>query len=286
MRYFYFFILILILFPSCEVINPDEDVPSNINISSFDFKADVGQGSSLAEISDSWVYVSGELIGAFEMPTIIPVLTSGVQTIEIRPGVLLNGIAGTRTINPFFTTYKLEHNFESGKTEVIEPKSTYVDGVVFPWNNRGEEDFEEGGISIDSVPGSPTKMVKTTEDVFEGEYSGMVSLDMQHKKYIGQSKNVFNLPKSGAYVVMEINVKNVTTPLNIGMYVNLNTGQVKDVPHITINPTSDWKKLYINFTELVSYYNNAIGYRVYFKAELGDNTSSTIYVDNIKIMHF
>ena len=286
MRYFYFLFLILILFPSCEVINPDEDVPSNINISSFDFKADVGQGSSLAQITDSWVYVSGNLVGTFEMPTVIPVLTSGIQTVEIRPGVLLNGIAGTRTINPFFTTYKIEHNFEVGKTEVIKPKSSYVDGAIFPWNSRGEEDFEEGGISIDSVPGSSTKIVKSSEDVFEGLFSGKIFLDTQHKNYKGQSKKVFDLPKSGAYVVMEINVKNTTAPFNIGMYVNLNTGQVKEVPHITINPTADWKKLYINFTELVSYYSNAVGYRVYFKTDLGDNNTSTIYLDNIKIMHF
>jgi len=62
--------------------------------------------------------------------------------------------------------------------------------------------------------------------------------------------------------------------------------QVKDVPHITINPSADWKKLYINFTELVSYYNNAVGYRVYFKVDLGENESSVVYLDNIKIMHF
>ena len=286
MKYFYFLIFILILFPSCEVINPDEDVPSSINISSFDFEAGIGEGSSLAQITDSWVYVSGNLIGAFEMPTTIPVLTSGIQTIEIRPGVLLNGIAGTRTINPFFTTYKVDHDFVVGKTEVITPKSSYVDGVIFPWNNRGEEDFEEGGISIDSIPGSSTKIYKSTDDVFEGQYSGKIVLDVQHKNYKGQSKKVFDLPKSGAYVVMEINVKNIASPLNIGMYVNLNTGQVKDVPHITINPSADWKKLYINFTELVSYYNNAVGYRVYFKVDLGKNESSVVYLDNIKIMHF
>ena len=286
MKYFFLIIISLVLLPSCEVINPDEDVPSSIKISSVDFKAKIGEGSSIAEITDSWVYVSGELIGAFEMPTTIPVLTSGTQTIEIRPGVLLNGIAGTRTINPFFTTYKIDHNFEVGKTALISPKSGYVEGVIFPWNNRGEEDFEEGGISIDSVPGSSTKIVKSTDDVFEGQYSGKIFLDTQHKDYRGQSKKVFDLPKSGAYVVLEINVKNTDVPLNIGMYVNLSTGQVKDVPHITINPSQEWKKLYINFTELVSYYTTAVGYRVYFKADLGDNDSTALYMDNIKIMHF
>ena len=286
MKYIYLIFFIFFLFTSCEVINPEEAVPSKIEISNIDFKAEIGEGSSLAEIADAWVYVSGELVGAYEIPSTIPVLVAGTHSLEVRPGVLLNGIASTRTINPFFTSYKIDHNFEVGKSEIIEPKSAYVDGVIFPWNSRGEEDFEEGGLSIDSVPGSSTKIVKSTDDVFEDHYSGKVFLDLQHKNYKGQSKKVFDLPKSGAYVVMEINVKNTQIPLNIGMYVNLNTGQVRDVPHITINPSSEWKKLYINFTELVSYYTSAVGYRVYFKADLGTGDSATVYMDNIKIMHF
>ncbi len=286
MKYFYLIFSLIILFPSCEVINPDENVPSSIKISSIDFDTKIGEGSDREEITDAWVYVSGKLIGAFEMPTTIPILTYGNQDIEIRPGVIVNGIAETRSINPFFTPYKINHNFEAGKIDVISPKSNYVDGVIFPWNNRGEENFEEGGISIDSVPGSSTKIFKSVKDVFEGNYSGEILLDIQHKNYKGQSKKVFDLPKKGAYVVMEINIKNTELPFNIGMYVSLNTGQVKEVPHVTINPGPQWKKLYINFTELVSYYTNATGYRVFFKADLGDKDSSSIFLDNIKIMHF
>jgi hypothetical protein len=85
---------------------------------------------------------------------------------------------------------------------------------------------------------------------------------------------------------MEMNIKNPTAPLSIGMYVSLSSGQVKEVHHLTINQGPDWKKIYVNFTELVSYYNDAIGYRVFFKADLGTNTNSTIFLDNIKIMHF
>jgi len=287
MKHFYLlFISLSIFFASCEVINPAEDIPANITINSFEFSTEAGQGTSLANINDSWVYVNGELIGAFEMPTTVPILKSGTQILEIRPGVILNGIGGTRSRNPFFTTYTITQDLVPDETISIKPKSEYVKGTLFPWNARGEEDFEEGGISIDSVSGSSTKVIKSNEDIFEGSYSGKIYLDSQHKNYMGQSQKVFQLPKSGAYVVMEMNIKNTTTPFSIGMYVNLASGQVKEVQHLTINTGPNWKKIYVNFTELVSYYTDAVGYRVFFKADLGTSSESTIFLDNIKIMHF
>jgi hypothetical protein len=287
MKHFYLlYISIFIFFTSCEIINPAEDIPTNITINSFDFTAEAGQGSSLANINDSWIYVNGELIGAFEIPATVPVLKSGNQIIEIAPGVILNGIGGTRSRNPFFTTYSITKELIPNETISIQPKSEYVKSTIFPWNARGTEDFEEGGISIDSVPGSASKIIKSNEDVFEGSYSGKIHLSSQYKNYMGQSKKVFQLPKSGSYVVMEMNIKNPTTPLSIGMYVNLTSGQVKEVHHLTINTGPNWKKIYVNFTELVSYYTDATGYRVFFKADLGTSNESTIFLDNIKIMHF
>ncbi len=280
------FSLLVLVFSSCEIINPDEDVPAKISIDEVSFKSEPLQGTDSADIKDIWIYSDNDLVGAFQIPFTAPILASGQHSITLRPGIILNGIAATRTINPFFSSQTQMVNLQAGKVVKLSPKFKYVDGVKFPWNAKGEEDFETGGISIDSVAGSSTKIFKSNEDVYEGDFSGEIFLDKGHKTYRGKSATSFDLPKSGAYVVMELNVKNTTAPLYIGMYVLLPGSTLNDVSHMMVNPTPNWKKLYVNFTELVSYYPNAVSYNVTFKADLGSLDSAKIFIDNIKIMHF
>lgn len=287
MRHFYILLITgLILASSCEIINPDEDIPAKISVPSTSFEADPMQGTDSADIQDIWIYSDNELIGAYQIPFTAPIIGSGSHSITLRPGVILNGIAATRTINPFYTIYTETVDLVPGETISFSPKFKYADDVVFPWNAKGEEDFEDGGISIDSVAGSSTKIYKSTADVYQGDYSGAISLDQGHTTFKAQSTKSFDLPKSGAYVVMEINVKNTEVPLYVGMYVHLPGNTVMDVSHLMIKTSPDWKKLYINFTELVSYYTNAESYNISFKSDLGTLDSTNIYIDNIKLMHF
>ncbi len=286
MKYIYFllFLIITTVFQSCEVINPDEDIPAIIKIDSVSFSTKYGEGTAMNEIIDSWVYIDENLVGTFEMPFEIPALEAGNHRLMIRSGVKLNGISGTRTINPFFENYYQDVNLEAGQTIEIKPRSSYKDNVAFVWNNRGEEDFEEGGISIDSIGGS-TRIKKTNLVVIEGLYSGHIELDAGHQTYYGQSTKEFNLPKSGAANVLEIHVKN-DVPFIIGLFTYLPGGSVVATDHLIVNPTDSWKKLYVNYTQIVSNTPTATGYRVYFKASLGTETKADIYIDNIKFMHF
>jgi len=279
--------LIIALFSSCEVINPDEDVPAFVEIKSVGFSTDPGQGSDLVDIEDVWIYINNESIGAFQLPAKFPILKSGNQNMEIRFGILLNGIAATRSINPFFN-YKTQNvKLIPGEVVEVKPATNYNSATKFVWNSIGQEGFEEGGISIDSVAGTSTKITKSTKDVFEGTYSGLIHLDQDHKKYIGQSSKKFELPSGGKPVVMEINCKNTNNHFAIGMFVEAADGKITIVNHMVVNPSPVWKKLYVNFTELVSNYSQAKSFRVFFTSQLESTNSSTdIYLDNIKLMHF
>jgi len=287
-RNFIFIILISSLgLSSCEVINPEEDIPSFIQIDKITVDAHHGQGTDSAYIVDSWVYIDDQLIGAFQLPAVIPILHQGVQNIEIRSGVLLNGIAATRTINPFYAYQKKSVELIPDSIVFIDVKTTYNPLTKFVWNSLGQEGFEEGGISIDSVKGSSVKIEKTTEEVYEGTYSGHIHLDKDHKYYIGQSTKKFTLPRGGQAVILEINCKNTSNHFVIGMFVEAADGKVTIVNHLTVNPGQKWKKLYVNFTELVMQYPQASNFRVFFTAELEPtNTTTDIYLDNIKLIHF
>ncbi|MCK5856114.1 MAG: hypothetical protein KAG64_01415 [Bacteroidales bacterium] len=279
-----FFIL---LFTSCEVINPDEKVPSFIHIDHISLDVKTGQGTDSSDIADAWIYINNVLIGAYQLPTTIPILKEGVQDIEIRSGVIINGIAATRSINPFYSYQTKSIDLIPDSIVSVNVKTDYNPLVKFVWNTIGQEGFEEGGISIDSVKGSTSKMIKTKTEVYEGDASGHIHLDKDHSIFIGQSTNKYILPKGGKAVVLEINCKNVSNHFAIGMFVEEAGGKVIIANHLIVNPSLEWKKLYVNFTELVSNYPQAINYRVFFTAELeSSNTTADIYLDNIKLLHF
>jgi hypothetical protein len=272
---------------SCEVINPEEQVPSFIYIDHISVDAKIGQGTDSSDIADAWIYINSELIGAYPLPVKIPILREGVQNIEVRSGVIINGIAATRSINPFYSYQTKTVELIPDSVVNLSVETDYNPLVKFVWNSIGQEGFEEGGISIDSVKGSTTKIFKTTSEIYEGGYSGQIHLDEDHKIYIGQSNKKFVLPKQGKAVVLEINCKNVSNHFVIGMFVEMAGGNITIANHLIVNPSSDWKKLYVNFTELVSNYPEAVNYRVFFTSELeSSNTTADIYLDNIKLMHF
>jgi hypothetical protein len=277
----------MLIIASCEVINPDEGIPTFVRVDKVDFSVKPGEGTDSAEISDIWMYVDGKSIGAYEMPVVFPVLESGSHSVELRFGVKLNGIAATRTINPFFVFETMNLDFVPGDTLFLHPKTKYDSRVKFVWNSIGQEGFEDGGISIDSVAGTTTKITKTAVEVYEGSFSGQIHLDQSHTKYIGQSSKKFDLPKEGKAVVMELHCKNTSNHFAIGMFVEDKTGKITIVNHLVVNPGPDWKKLYVNFTELVSHYPQAKSFRVFFTAELETmNTTTDIFLDNIKLMHY
>ncbi len=280
------FILIL-LFSSCEVINPDEKVPAFIHIDKISVNAHIGQGTDSADIADAWIYINSEYIGAYQLPATIPILKEGTQDIEIRSGVIINGIASTRTINPFYLYQTKTVNLIPDSIIPLSVKTEYNPSVKFVWNSLGQEGFEEGGITIDSAKGSTSKIFKTSTEVYEGDFSGQIHLDKDHKIYIGQSTEKFHLPTGGKAVVLEIHCKNVSNHFVIGMFVEEQGGNIRIVNHLVVNPGSKWKKLYVNFTELVSHYPQAKSFRVFFTSELeSTNKEADIFLDNIKLMHF
>lgn len=78
-------------------------MPSYLYIEKIGLNTQYEQGTASHKITDAWVYVDETLIGAFELPATIPILTEGLKKITIRPGIKLNGISNTRAIYPYFT---------------------------------------------------------------------------------------------------------------------------------------------------------------------------------------
>lgn len=287
------FIIILLSFfagllTSCEIINPEEQTPSFLSIDSISLTTTAGQGTAKHKIQDAWVYIDEEIVGAFEMPVIFPVLAEGTHKITIRPGIKLNGIAATRAYYPFFEPIVFSINLLAGKTikldTLVSLKTKYYSNTIFPWNFVGQEDFEDGGTSLDSTQKSKTSMKTTTTDVFEGNRSGIIILKDSINTFEVKSNIKYTLPKGGKPVFLEFHYK-TNNSFTVGLFIN-GFSQSIQYPLLVVNPTNKWNKIYINLTSVVSRESNALDFNVFFGANLdAGNLEAKILLDNIKLVH-
>lgn len=269
-------------FSGCEIINPEESIPSYIRIDSFSFQVQAGEGTESHLITDAWVYIDGQKCGVYELPCTFPVLYEGEHTIQILPGIKLNGIAATRAIYPFYTSYSTTTALVKDSIIAIKPNCQYESTLVFEMI----EDFENGGVLFDELSQSDTTLERTSDpsQVFEGSYSGYVVLDSTDDLFLVKSVYSYNLPQANKYNFLELNFK-TNNSIYIGVVSNESTQSIMH-PIVVLNPTSEWKKIYINLTPTVSRETDALSFSIFIGAEPDVDISKVeIYLDNIKLIH-
>ena len=287
-EYFYqlsTFTLLATSIVSCEIINPDEEIPSYIHIDTINvIITDPVQGSASHKISDAWVYLDENLIGAFELPVTLPILASGKHNIKIRAGIKLNGITASRVFYPFYDFYSQEIDLKLTKIDTLKPAVNYFSSAIFAW----KEDFEDSGFKIEKLSGSDTAITLINDPslVFEGNSCGAIFLDENKKIFKGSSlsSTPLNLPKGGFPVFLEMNYKN-NQRFHVGI-IAVHPSYKSEVVVLTLNPSENWNKIYINLTNDVSNNVGATGYYLFLYAEKESSVSyPAIYLDNLKIIH-
>lgn len=280
-------IFTLVFLAGCKKFTEDAGIPSYIHIDEIKLNAGLGEGTDSSQIADAWIYFNDELHGAYELPADIPLLSSGNQTIKIRPGVILNGISATRSIYPFFESIEKQITLIPDSIVHLNLETKYKPEAEFPWNSVGQEDFEQGGVSIDSINGSQTTLQKTTTEVYEGSFSGWIHLDQSNDYFIGATTTDYDMPSDLSALILEMNIKNPNNTVSVGIFFNSSGGTVFKEEYLFINPKDEWKKLYVNFTSLLSDYSTAKSFKIFISSSLEPgNTDADIYLDNLKLIHF
>jgi hypothetical protein len=273
-------VMTVMIITSCEIVNPAEDVPSYVHVESFNVTTDVdSQGSASSNIHDVWVTVDGKDLGAFELPATVPILAEGNHSVVLRAGILINGIAATRSPYPFYTHYQTTYNLQSAKIENLAPTVTYASYVTFAQN----EDFDHAGISFDTTSASDTSFnVIQDANSMEGKY-GFVYLDGSHPRFYCESHSTFDLPAGNAAVYVELNYK-CNTEFVVGTIAN-NGSSVYVNDQLVIRATETWKKIYVNLTTAASSIPFA-DWRIFIRATMPDGMETAqLYFDNIKVVH-
>lgn len=279
----YLSITIIVLFSSCEVFDKEEKIPAYIHIDKINFTTTSEQGSNSNKITDAWVYIDDEIIGAFELPVTFPVLWEGSHTITVKPGIKLNGISESRAIYPFYNSYTTTVSLVPDSVIEIFPTSSYSSAAKIVWY----EAFEDGGITLEKTYRSDTNIFKTSDITkrFEGDFSGIVNMDASRDFFEIKSSNSFVLPQGGSAVILELNYK-CNQKFSVGVFTNT-PGQSIQNEVLIINKSDTWNKIYVNLTGRVSENSDAINYNIFFGAfKTEDVAVPEILFDNIRLVHF
>ena len=280
-RFYSFFTFLSIILFSCSKEDFEAQVPAYISINQITLTTNQAtEGSSSSNITDAWVFIDDDLVGVYELPATFPVLKEGLHTIKVYAGIKDNGIASSRARYLLYDPHIAQINLIKEETIEINPNVTYASGATFTWI----EDFENPSLSFLYTTGSDTIINKQSVDVKEGIYSGQVYLDAGMDFFEATSLAFTTVPHSGAPVYLEMDFK-TNEPFLIGIYTD--TGQFS---WITINTTTEWKKIYISLTDIINNNPPSSELKVFFGMKSTStspfvSTNPEIHLDNIKLLH-
>lgn len=288
MKNIVFFILILSYW-SCKSLDKPEEIPGYLYIESMSLDANTNEGTSSSNITEAWVYANEDLEGIYELPAKIPIHKLGNDVrLKVYAGIkklasLSNSESGYNRVRyPFYKSFDTTLSVTSNHVISISPIVEYVDDVTI-W----EENFEDPGIKFSNGANSDTSFVISSAngDVYEGNASGVIFLDEINTFYEGltEEPSFDNFPKAGAPVYIEINFKS-NNPFQIGIYANYpSSTAMTRYDYAYINSSGDWKKTYIDLTDIVSYQLDATDFEIFIRA-FKEVDNPKIIIDNFKVL--
>lgn len=277
-----FFALLALI--SCNILDPEEEIPSYISIEKISFKTNVFGDNNSHEISDAWVYVDDQIVGVYQLPARFPVLFSGKKTITVKPGIKLNGIKNTRAAYPFYQSYDTTLILTPAQSVYLSPKTSYSQNAEIVW----WETFENPNITLKKALTSDTTFKlspNTGIDYFEygGKFAGVINLTQMKSYFECITDTLYVLSSGDRASFLELNYK-TNNSFTISVIVVSSKGIIPE-EYLTINPSDTWKKIYVNLTPITNLYSDVYGYKIFFHHRINAGvTEAKILIDNIKLI--
>lgn len=286
-------LILLFSFGACDVINPAEDIPAYLHVEAFDFEVSPAQGTGNQKITEGWVYVNGDFLGAYSLPATLPVLATGDTDVFIDPGIQDNGISATPDIYTFLKRYSTTITFEPQREDTIRPVTGYASNANFVFIEGFESNQHFFKEDLDNNEAS--KIELTTSDVFEGNSSALIRLDRDNPlAEVGSIRVDEYSPFGGTAVYIEMNYK-TDVPIALGWIGYDGFGiQQNVIIDRGVNSSGEWKKIYFNFSEVINEFRitDVASYQLIIQAaipiENGDFAldEANVLLDNIKMIQF
>jgi hypothetical protein len=276
-----FLVLLGSSYTSCDLINPEEQIPSFLKIDSISLSTISGQGPDDHNMVDAWVFENEQLIGIYELPTVVPILKNGDSDIRIRGGIKLNGQVASRIPYLFTEDFQASIELFPDSQISINPTLSFHDWVTYKWL----EDFEGVGLSLAATSISDSDPIRINgSDAYEGK-SLKLALDENQTFFECKTGQVYDLPGSGAPVFLEFTYRN-NHPFRVGLFSRDQTGTFQVVVMV-LNASEDWNRIYVNLTDIISSNSGFIDHQPFFGFIRDENHEGEAYVilDNVRMLH-
>ena len=265
-----------LIITSCEMINPEEQVPTYLHIDSFNFQKTPNTGTASQNITSVWVYFEGERVGVFDLPATVPILADAVGKVSVLPGVTYSGIKDILTPYVFFLSDTMTLTPAPGQIVSWTPTTQYMEEEYL---NIFNVDFEAGGNPFTQFDGDTSLQVVTDPNlVFEGNASGYIYLDNMSRSENMLLQQFF--ADKEAYI--ELNYRG-TLDFEVGLQSTTAGGQPFTQYVFGYKARPDWNKVYIGLQDFISA-NPGKAYRVVIKVAPGSPSTGFVLIDNLKVI--
>ncbi|MDZ7879514.1 MAG: hypothetical protein U5L45_17690 [Saprospiraceae bacterium] len=269
-------ILLMLFLASCVKENP---VPAYLNIPSFTFTTNLGEGTAAQKISDVWVYVDGQSLGAYQIPARFPFVGTGKHEFLLFAGIRNNGIRSNPVIWASAETFSTTLDVKSGDDITIRPTSTYIDGIKF-WLN---EEFETTNTFTINRDNNAIIGFSPIANGFEGR-CGSITLTKSYPIIEKATSVRAQLPDNAQTVLIELHYK-TESPLEVGLVGYSTAAPNGETTYkIVLTPNKTWNKTYIDVTQEAKSLKSK-DFQVVFRSQLPDTlTQATVLIDNVKLV--
>lgn len=278
-------VLFLMLWSGCDLINPEEQLPSIVEVTGIELETQVNEGSSNHKITEVWVFDSTKFLGVYPVQTVIPILTGKASTLfRFYPGIRNNGVLDDAIIYPMYTYHEQRLPTTPGASSVVNPVFRYKNEVQFSLL----EDFEsQNEFSVNLDTNVFTALIRSTSEPFEGAFSGEVTLTADGNFIeVTHAVSLTDLPTDGTPTYLEFQYQ-TDVPLEVGLLgIPLNGMSFKNYFY-QAKPTETWNMLYLELGQLLKE-SGLPAYKVLFRAMYPPNSTASelkIKLDNIKVVH-
>ncbi len=292
-RFLYFslgFVLVLCVF-GCELINPEEAIPGYIVVEPFQITTSPSQGSSSSKITEVWISNATDFLGVYRLPATVPVLAEGTQSITLQAGIKDNGVGALPEIYPFYAPVSFNVDFQPNQTVTLRPSTSYLPGTKFALL----EGFEnpEHAFRVLRIGGPGQAMQRSTESPFEGQASGLITLDSANPAAEIATQNIFSgLNNTSPFVYLEMDYKS-DVPVLVGLVGFTAGGPAGGATAFEAGflPKAEWNKIYFNLSQLI-FESRFDGYQIVLQAVIPRNNgilernTAKVWIDNVKLVHF
>lgn len=229
--------------------------------------------------------MSVDTVGLFRLPMTTPLLWDGrADYIDIYPAVEQSGVSGTL---PYYTFYNKIHITSADSTTlaagdtldlgVLKTQYTGFTHKLF-WASF---DHDEGSVRFDSV----FVTVSNSDSACTGDGYGELEVSSSElTKTFSITGDPFTVSDPGNIVYIELDTRS-DMRLQVYMHSTYVNGGAEDVlPVMVINPSREWRHLYINLGRTWAYFNHHATFKISFTALNTDGLDGKVRLDNVKLI--